>query len=706
MGNAAMRLPALLALAFLLLGASGAGAGTGAATPAAGLERHGAGALAPEYVPGEVVVRFRAGTSAAARTSTLASAEGQLVQSLGLPGATLVELADGVSVEAAVAELESDPDVLYAEPNYIYRLSTVPNDPDFDLTWGLSQATDKDIDAPAAWTRTRGSSSVLVAVIDSGIAYNHPDLAGNMWLNADEIPGNGLDDDGNFFIDDMRGWDFIQNDAAPLDFNGHGTHVAGTIGAVGNNARGVPGVNWDVSLMALRAADSEGSLPNAAIVSAITYACANGAHIVNGSFGGGTMSTAVRDAVLSGPCADVLFVFAAGNDTLNLEGTGLGQDAFPCELHRPPPFGASAPNVLCVGATGRTDVIASFSNRGPSAVHIAAPGVDTRSSWPAWSSVAGFPEGFEGTLAQFNARWGNRVPTATVWNRSGIRTVGSFSITDSPGADYDRDDDSAITKLTPVSLAGRAGCRLDYHMLLDTDNNAGGNTTDDVFWINVNTDPFTGWSGSTNDDFFAFSEDFSSFDGMAALQLGLAIDVDNDAAGGDGVYLDNLVVRCLNHAANTYLAIQGTSMATPHVAGVAALLLADDPTRTVAELKADILAGVDMPAGLSTHIQGGRRLNAAKALGIVPDDTRPNTTITAGPRNPTTARNATFRFGSSQAGSKFECRHMSGPWTACTSPRTYRNLAFGVHTFRVRAIDPSGNIDATPALRTWRINRP
>ena len=296
MGNAALRLPALMALAILLFCASGAGAGTPAP---AGLERHGAGAGSPEYVPGEVIVRFRAGTTTAARSSTLAATQGQFVQSLGLPGATLVRLADGVSVESAVAELESDPDVLYAEPNYIYKLSTVPNDPDFDLTWGLSQANDKDIDAPAAWTRTRGSANVIVAVIDSGIAYSHPDLAGNIWINDD--PAGGGDNDGNGFVDDTRGWDFIQNDNTPLDFNGHGTHVAGTIGAVGNNARGVPGVNWDVSLMALRAADANGSLPNTAIVNAINYACANGADIVNGSFGGSGASLTVRDAILSAP---------------------------------------------------------------------------------------------------------------------------------------------------------------------------------------------------------------------------------------------------------------------------------------------------------------------------------------------------------------------------------------------------------------------
>ena len=598
--------------------------------------------------------------------------------------------------------------MLYAEPNYIYKLSTVPNDPDFDLTWGLSQANDKDIDAPAAWTRTRGSANVIVAVIDSGIAYSHPDLAGNIWINDD--PAGGGDNDGNGFVDDTRGWDFIQNDNTPLDYNGHGTHVAGTIGAVGNNARGVPGVNWDVSLMALRAADANGSLPNTAIVNAITYACANGADVVNGSFGGSGASATVRDAILSAPCANTLFVFAAGNSGWNLDGnTGVNDQAYPCEFHRPPgEGGASAANILCVGATDRNDVIASFSNRGTSAVHLAAPGVDILSAAPGYSSVVGFPEGFEGTVAQFNARWGNRVPNPNPWNRtSATDTGGAFSITDSPVGLYNGTTDTAISKLAPFSLVGRAGCRIDYNMRIDTDNNVGSSpSTDDIFWININGAPFSGWSGSTFGNWFAFFDEFSIADGMAAVTIGLGLDVDNDNAVGDGVYIDNLNVNCLNHTGNAYQFLDGTSMATPHVAGVAALLLADNPSRTVAQLKNAILAGVDTPVGLATHIQGGRRLNAAKALGIVPDDSKPNTTITAGPRNPTTARIATFRFTSSQAGSKFECKHMAGPWTRCTSPRTYRSLAFGLHTFRVRAIDPSGNIDATPAVRTWRINRP
>ena len=541
MGNAALRLPALIALAILLLCASGAGAGT--STPAPGLERHGAGAAAPEYVPGEVIVRFRAGTTTAARSSTLASANGRVVQSLGLPGATLVRLADGVSVESAVAELESDPDVVYAEPNYIYKLSTVPNDPDFDLTWGLSQATDKDIDAPAAWTRTRGSSNVIVAVIDSGIAYSHPDLAGNMWLNADEIPGDGVDNDFNGRIDDIRGWDFVQNDAAPLDFNGHGTHVAGTIGAVGNNARGVPGVNWDVSLMALRAADASGSLSDTAIVNAINYACANGADIVNGSFGGSGASMTVRDAILSAPCANTLFVFAAGNSGWDLDGnTGFLDQAYPCEFHRPPgEGGANAANVICVGATNRNDVIADFSNRGTSAVHIAAPGVDILSAAPAYSTVVF--DNFEGTVAQFNARWGNRVPSPNPWNRTGAtRTSGAFSITDSPVGQYVFNQNTSISKLASFSLAGRTGCRAEYNMRLETDN-AVGTSSDDVLWIILDGLLDHGWAGTTSGSWFHFGEDISNKDGDASVQIGLGLTVDGDGIVGDGAYIDDLSRR-------------------------------------------------------------------------------------------------------------------------------------------------------------------
>ena len=191
-----------------------------------------------------------------------------------------------------------------------------PNDARFAELWGLHQPSDADIDAPEAWGTETGDAGVVVAVVDSGVAYSHPELDGNIWVNPDEIAGNSVDDDGNGFVDDVRGWDFVSEDNDPRDFLGHGTHVAGTIGAEGNNGAGVPGVNWDVSLMALQAGDSFG-LATEDIVASFLYACREGAKVVNGSFGGFFPSPSIRAAVQDPACQNTLFVFAAGNDGFN-----------------------------------------------------------------------------------------------------------------------------------------------------------------------------------------------------------------------------------------------------------------------------------------------------------------------------------------------------------------------------------------------------
>ncbi len=171
----------------------------------------------------------------------------------------------------------------------------------------------------------------------------------------------------------------------------------------------------------------------------------------------------------------------------------------------------------------------------------------------------------------------------------------------------------------------------------------------------------------------------------------------------DGAYVDDVVVKCLNPTGADYQAIPGTSMASPHVAGVAALLLAASPTLTVAKLKNALLKGVDKKAAFANRMATGGRLNADKSIDVALDVTPPNTTITARPPASTRARTATFRFTSTQAGSTFQCRHMMGPWLPCASPKTYRGLGVGMHTFRVRAIDPALNMDQTAAVDTWRV---
>ena len=229
-------------------GASGANSGRGAASDAAPPPR------LPPHVPNEVIVKFRDGVPEFNRTMARSRVSGSRLRVFRiLAGLEHHRLPPNVSVDEAIAKYRQDPDVLYAEPNYIVRTTNTPDDTQFGELWGLYNTGQlggtpgAHIDAPSAWNITTGSSSVVVAVIDTGIDYNHPDLSANMFRNTPDCIPNGMDDDGNGRIDDCFGIDRANNDSDPLDDYFHGTHVAGTIGAVGNDGSGVVGVNWNVT---------------------------------------------------------------------------------------------------------------------------------------------------------------------------------------------------------------------------------------------------------------------------------------------------------------------------------------------------------------------------------------------------------------------------------------------------------------------------
>jgi serine protease len=327
------------------------------------------------YDPHSILVRFKPDAMPAGARALPGTELGRQLDLV--PGLWEVTLDEGVEAAAALAAYQADPNVLYAEFNFTVFVSLIPDDPEFPQLYGLHNTgqtggtPDADIDAPEAWDVHTGTGNTIVAVIDTGVDYNHPDLAGNMWTNVGEQNGTaGVDDDGNGYVDDIHGYDFVNNDGNPIDDHGHGTHVAGTIGAVGNNTVGVTGVIWNVQIMALKFLNSNGSGSLSAAISAVNYAVANGASISNNSWGGGPFIQSLYDAIQAAGVQDHLFVAAAGN-------SGINTDLSPAY-----PASYNLPNIISVAATNHADGLASFSNFGLVTVDLGAPGVGIRSTLP------------------------------------------------------------------------------------------------------------------------------------------------------------------------------------------------------------------------------------------------------------------------------------------------------------------------------------
>ena len=313
----------------------------------------------------------------------------RVVGGLGLPGQILLESYAGASSSDISSYLEGLWFVSSFEPDLPITVESTPNDPRYDELYGLHNTgqsggtSDADIDAPEAWEVTTGSRDIIVAVIDTGIDYTHPDLAANMWVNPGEIAGNGIDDDGNGFVDDVHGYDFANNDGDPFDDEGHGTHCAGTIGAVGDNGLGVVGVNWEVSLMGLKFIGANGSGSSSDGIQAVNYATmmktqyGQNVRVTNNSWGGVGQSDEMLQAIEAGYEADILFVAAAGND-------GSDNDSNPRY-----PTGYTSNAVISVAATDHDDSlvtpsISGFwgSNYGATTVDLGAPGLNILSTVP------------------------------------------------------------------------------------------------------------------------------------------------------------------------------------------------------------------------------------------------------------------------------------------------------------------------------------
>ncbi|AKV67092.1 Alkaline phosphatase [Microcystis panniformis FACHB-1757] len=345
------------------------------------LEPAATSTLAP-YAPNQLILKFKKGITSAEVAQFKSLFGAVSTQTIKLTGAEIWKLSGSLSVEKILAQYGSNPIFEYIEPDYIRTLGTItpkatfPNDPSFNQLWGLHNTgqsggtPDADIDAPEAWDIQKGNPNLVIGVIDTGVDYNHQDLVGNIWTNPGEIPNDGIDNDGNGYVDDIRGWDFAYNDNNPSDVYGHGTHVSGTIAGKGNNGVGVTGVAWNAKIMPLKFLDDQGYGSTSNAILAINYATAKGVKLTNNSWGGGGYSQALYNAINAAGQAGALFIAAAGNDALNT-------DVSP---HYPSSYDLA--NIISVASTTRTDSLSWFSNYGLTSVDLGAPGSEIYSTTP------------------------------------------------------------------------------------------------------------------------------------------------------------------------------------------------------------------------------------------------------------------------------------------------------------------------------------
>ncbi|MGI8632495.1 MAG: S8 family serine peptidase [Solirubrobacterales bacterium] len=563
--------------------------------------------------PEQVIVSYRSGSAAAARSRARAAAGAVARRPLpGVPGrAEVLELRGGVPATRVARALSGRTGVAWAEPNRRWRLSGVPNDPRLGEQWALRNtgqpilgvlgSPGADIRASAAWSLTRGSGRVIVAVVDSGVAWRHPDLAPSIWSNTGEVAGNGVDDDRNGYVDDVRGYDVWDKDPDPSDPVGHGTHIAGTIGAVGDNAIGVSGVAQRVRLMPVRVTDRFGSLTTVEVVEGFTYAAANGARIVNASFGGEGRSRAVEAVVRRYP--DTLFFVPAGNERLNVD----AQPTYPCAL--------TEPNIVCVAASDQRDRLSAFSSYGDRTVDLAAPGESILGPSPHTATA------FADDIEDGGARWQFE---GTFAASPEARSQGALALSDSPGGPYAVNTTSTATLRDGLDLRGGEGCVLRTRADIDID-------PDDTFMIEASADG-VGWqqlaeyTNVTSRDDLAVAQfvslptdlatETTNFDGRTGVRVRYAVRADGTPEGADGVHLDEIAVECQANggfSGSDYGYRDGTSFAAPHAAGVAALIAdhipGDGPERIVERLT----GGADAVTGLRGRTASGR-LDARASL--------------------------------------------------------------------------------------------
>jgi subtilisin family serine protease len=540
-------------------------------------------------VEGEVLVTFKQDLTAAAATTALGRHSLKMAErydGISRHDRRIASLIRGTSRSTAqlIAILKTDAEVETVEPNYIRHVSAItPNDTNYSLLWGLKntgQAVNASLGTSGVDTRFQEAwrlakpvaGEVVVGVVDTGVDVSHPDLVANIWTNPGEIPRNGIDDDGDGYIDDIHGYDFTTGTAAITDSGFHGTHVSGTIAAVGRNATGVIGVDYRAKIMPLKVSSDGTSITSSATIAAYNYAIIQkqkGVNIValNASFGGGSFSTSEQNAIAALRDAGIILCAAAGNETANNDTT----PSYPANYN--------LTNIISVAALTQTNGLATFSNYGATTVHIAAPGVNIYSTKPLGTLPATLQvKAGNVTYSTQEITFSNSTPPAgisgTIYS-CGIGNPGDFPAEVSGNiALIQRGTLTFAQKVTNATNAGATAA------VIYDNSTTGGN-----------------WTLAANGPWIP-SFQITQISGNAILA---------------GLPLSGTVIN-YRDTTQAYQFLSGTSMATPHVTGACAFAAMNFPAESMSQRISRILTHTTAVPALSGKTTTGGRLDLLKII--------------------------------------------------------------------------------------------